>query len=84
MAGGLWSYTACLDQSLVYCVVYYTVVLQLRRQNRKIIFKRAEQYVKEYRLKERDEIRLKREARKNSNYYVPDEPRVAIVIRIRG
>ena len=84
MVASLWIYTVCLAQSLVYCVVYCTVVLQLRRQNRKIIFKRAEQYVKEYRLKERDEIRLKREARKNGNYYVLDEPRVAIVIRIKG
>nr|AAX48837.1 L7 [Suberites domuncula] len=57
---------------------------KLRKQNRKEVFKRAEQYVKEYRLKERDEIRLKREARKNGNFYIPDEPTLAFVIRIRG
>ena len=32
----------------------------------------------------RDRIRLKREARKCGNYYVPDEPKLAFVIRIRG
>ncbi|XP_064383513.1 large ribosomal subunit protein uL30-like [Halichondria panicea] len=57
---------------------------KLRRQTRKTIFKRAEQYVKEYRLKERDEIRLKREAKKNGNFYIPDEPKLAFIIRIRG
>ena len=49
-----------------------------------MIFKRAEQYVKEYRLKERDEVRLKREARRRGNFYVPDEPKLAFVIRIKG
>ncbi|XP_002735960.1 large ribosomal subunit protein uL30-like [Saccoglossus kowalevskii] len=48
------------------------------------IYKRAEQYVKEYRKQERDVIRLKRIARKHNNFYVPDEPKLAFVIRIRG
>ena len=38
----------------------------------------------EYRRKERDEIRMKREAKKISNFYVPDEPKLAFVVRIRG
>jgi len=49
-----------------------------------VIFKRAEQYVKEYRQKEADEIRLKRTAKKHGNFYVPDEPKLAFVIRIKG
>ena len=49
-----------------------------------MIFKRAESYVKEYRQKERDSIRLARQARKNGNFYVPDEPKLAFVIRTRG
>ncbi len=53
-------------------------------EKRKTIFKRAEQYVKEYRQKERDLIRMKRVAKKSGNFYVPDEPRLAFVIRIRG
>nr|ABI52733.1 60S ribosomal protein L7 [Argas monolakensis] len=48
------------------------------------IFKRAEQYVKEYRRQERDLIRLKRTARRKGNFYVPEGPKLAIVIRIRG
>jgi len=54
-------------------------------RNKKVkIFKRAEQYVKEYRQKERDEIRLVRQAKNQGNYYVPAEPKLAFVIRIRG
>ncbi|KAI8773450.1 60S ribosomal protein L7 [Biomphalaria glabrata] len=51
---------------------------------KKVIFKRAEKYVKEYRAKERDEIRLARLARQHGNFYVPAEPKLAFVIRIRG
>merc|ERR1712178_409318 len=51
---------------------------------RKGVFQRAEKYVKQYREKERDEIRLKREAKKNNGYYVPAEPKLAFVMRIRG
>ena len=69
-----------------YCIVGYRCLclLQLRKDKRKDIFKRAERYVKEYRQKERDVIRLKREAKKSKNYYIPDEPRLAFVIRIKG
>ena len=48
------------------------------------VFQRAEKYVKQYREKERDEIRLKREVKKNNGYYVPAEPKLAFLIRIRG
>ena len=40
--------------------------------------------MKEYRRRETDEIRLKREARKAKNFYIPDEPKLAFVIRIKG
>ncbi|KAJ9594133.1 hypothetical protein L9F63_014449 [Diploptera punctata] len=53
-------------------------------KKRKEIFKRAESYVKEYHSKERDEIRLARQARNRGNYYIPGEARLAFVIRIRG
>merc|ERR1711970_120296 len=55
-----------------------------RRAKRVEVFKRAEKYVKEYRDRERDELRLAREARKAGNYYVPSEPKLAFVMRIRG
>merc|ERR1712044_100265 len=57
---------------------------QKNREKRREIFKRAEKYVKEYRVKERDQIRFAREARKHDNFYVPPQPRVAFVVRIRG
>lgn len=55
-----------------------------RIKNRKEIFKRAEQYVKEYRLKERDEIRLIRQSKNKGNFYVPADAKLAFVIRIKG
>ncbi|EYC31773.1 hypothetical protein Y032_0003g1229 [Ancylostoma ceylanicum] len=48
------------------------------------IFKRAEKYVAEYRQAQREQLRLKRDAEKNGDFYVPDEPKLAFVIRIRG
>uniref|UniRef100_A0A915B5N6 Large ribosomal subunit protein uL30 n=1 Tax=Parascaris univalens TaxID=6257 RepID=A0A915B5N6_PARUN len=48
------------------------------------IFKRAERYVREYRSRQRQQVRLKREATRVGNFYVPDEPKLAFVIRIRG
>jgi len=57
---------------------------RLNRNKRVKIFKRAEQYVKEYRQKERDEIRLARQAKNQGNYYIPAEPKLAFVMRIRG
>eukprot|EP01018_Ginkgo_biloba_P007685 Gb_20650 [translate_table: standard] len=53
-------------------------------QNRKLIFKRAEQYIKEYREQERDLIRLKREAKLRGGFYVDPEAKLIFIIRIRG
>ncbi|KAJ3100522.1 60S ribosomal protein L7 [Phlyctochytrium planicorne] len=55
-----------------------------KREKRKVIFKRAEQYVKEYRSKERDEVRLRRIAKTSGSYYVPGEAKLAFVVRIKG
>jgi large subunit ribosomal protein L7e len=54
------------------------------RANRSEIFKRAEQYVKEYRGQENDTIRLKREAKSKGGFYVPPEAKLIFVVRIRG
>merc|ERR1711998_366394 len=54
------------------------------KEKRKMIFKRAEKYVKEYRSQEKDLIRLKRQAKKAGNIFVEEEPKLAFVIRIRG
>merc|ERR1712024_124072 len=55
-----------------------------RRAKRVEIFKRAEKYVKEYRDRERDELRLTREAKKAGNFYVAAEDKFVFVMRIRG
>merc|ERR1712223_1354667 len=55
-----------------------------RKKKRVEIFKKAEKYAREYRDKEREEIRLAREAKKEGNYYVQAEDKYAFVIRIRG
>jgi len=51
---------------------------------RKEIFKRAEKYVKEYRAKEKADVRLKRQAKNAGNFYISPQPKVLFVIRIRG
>jgi len=61
-----------------------TAAKAARKVKRVEIFKRAEKFAKEYQDKELDEIRLKREARKDGNYYVPSDPKLAFVMRIRG
>merc|ERR1719470_492476 len=59
-------------------------LLKRRKNLERVKATRAEQYVKEYRAKERDEIRLRRMAKRNGNFYVPAEAKLAFVIRIRG
>ena len=57
---------------------------QARKEKRGVIFKRAESYVKEYRDAEREKIRLSRLAKQEGNFYVPAEPKLVFVIRIKG
>ncbi|KIY42828.1 ribosomal protein L30p/L7e [Fistulina hepatica ATCC 64428] len=59
-----------------------TAARQAAKAKQKVIFKRAESYVKEYIAKEREEIHLKRVARSAGDFYVPAQPKV--YIRIRG
>ncbi|GMF79016.1 unnamed protein product [Aspergillus oryzae] len=59
-------------------------IVQASKEKRAAIFKRAESYVKEYRDAEREKIRLARVARKEGNFYVPEEPKLVFVIRIKG
>eukprot|EP00244_Chara_vulgaris_P015133 TRINITY_DN9_c0_g1_i2.p1 TRINITY_DN9_c0_g1~~TRINITY_DN9_c0_g1_i2.p1 ORF type:complete len:250 (-),score=65.66 TRINITY_DN9_c0_g1_i2:636-1385(-) len=54
------------------------------KKNRVVIFKRAEQYIKEYRAQEADLVRLKRLAKLKGGFYVEPEPKVMFIIRIRG
>jgi large subunit ribosomal protein L7e len=54
------------------------------RATRKVIFKRAEKYIKEYRGMERSLIKFRRQARASGNFYVEPEAKLALVVRIRG
>ena len=56
----------------------------MRQKTRRDIFKRAEKYVREYRKAEKDEVRLKKEAKHSGNYYVSAEAKLAFVVRIKG
>jgi len=53
-------------------------------ENKETMIKRAETYVAEYKALENDAIRLRREAKSSGSYYVPPEPKLAFVVRIRG
>eukprot|EP00003_Mantamonas_plastica_P005849 TRINITY_DN1476_c0_g1_i1.p2 TRINITY_DN1476_c0_g1~~TRINITY_DN1476_c0_g1_i1.p2 ORF type:complete len:250 (-),score=68.88 TRINITY_DN1476_c0_g1_i1:100-849(-) len=55
-----------------------------RKKQRKVIFKRAQQYVAEYRAAEKADTMYRRQAKASGNFYVPAEPKLAFVIRIRG
>ncbi|KAG0327409.1 60S ribosomal protein L7 [Podila humilis] len=55
-----------------------------RKAQRKVIFKRADQYTREYHAKERNEIRLRRQAKATGSFYVPAQAKLAFVIRIKG
>ncbi|KAL8906332.1 MAG: hypothetical protein Q9207_002107 [Kuettlingeria erythrocarpa] len=55
-----------------------------RKEKRGVIFKRAEAYVKEYRDAEREKIRLARLSKQGGSYYVPAEPKLVFVVRIKG
>lgn len=55
-----------------------------RRNKRKLIFKKAEKYVKEYRSQERSLIRARRTAKSAGHFFVEPEAKVALVVRIRG
>jgi len=61
------------------------VELRKRRvTTRRVIYKKAEKYVREYRAMDRSLIRFRRQARTNGNYFVEPEPKLALVVRIRG
>ncbi|RLU18609.1 hypothetical protein DMN91_008966 [Ooceraea biroi] len=71
---------ARLQTSIKYLILLISQQRADRYKKRKVIFKRAEDYVKEYRKKERDEVRLMRQAKNRGNYYIPGEPRRSNII----
>ncbi|KAI9481222.1 MAG: ribosomal protein L30, ferredoxin-like fold domain-containing protein [Benjaminiella poitrasii] len=61
-----------------------TLAAKEKRDIRKTIFKKADAYVKEYRQRENDDIRLRRQAKNKGHFYVPAQPKLLFVIRISG
>jgi len=57
---------------------------KVNKAKRGVIFKRAESYVKEYRDAEREKIRLARLSKQQGSFYVPEEPKLVFVVRIKG
>ncbi|KAI7863165.1 ribosomal protein L30, ferredoxin-like fold domain-containing protein [Spinellus fusiger] len=58
--------------------------LKAKSQTRKDIFKRADHYVREYRQKEQDEIRMRRMAKSQGDFFIPAQPQLLFVLRIKG
>ena len=56
----------------------------LQKARRKLIYEKAKHYHKEYIQMYRTEIRMARMEQKAGNFYVPAEPKLAFVVRIRG
>ena len=56
----------------------------LWKGRRKLIYEKVKHYHKEYRQVYRTEIWMARMAQKAGNFYVPAEPKLAFVIRIKG
>eukprot|EP00560_Eucampia_antarctica_P008733 CAMPEP_0197825538 /NCGR_PEP_ID=MMETSP1437-20131217/2591_1 /TAXON_ID=49252 ORGANISM="Eucampia antarctica, Strain CCMP1452" /NCGR_SAMPLE_ID=MMETSP1437 /ASSEMBLY_ACC=CAM_ASM_001096 /LENGTH=239 /DNA_ID=CAMNT_0043425561 /DNA_START=72 /DNA_END=791 /DNA_ORIENTATION=- len=57
---------------------------QKKRADKKEFFESAEKYAAEYATAEKEAIDNRRAAKANGGFYVPAEPKLAIVIRIRG
>eukprot|EP00056_Hartaetosiga_gracilis_P019258 m.13566 g.13566 ORF g.13566 m.13566 type:complete len:239 (+) comp7539_c0_seq1:38-754(+) len=57
---------------------------KINREKRRTMVSNARKYEKEYNELERQQIRFARIAKKNGTFYVPAEPKLLLVIRIRG
>jgi len=54
------------------------------RQRRKVIFKKGEKYAAEYQAAEKDLVRRRRQAKNSGNFFITPEPKVLLVMRMRG
>jgi len=55
-----------------------------RKKKKVETFKRAEKFAKQYQEQERDEVRLRRDAKKQEKVKAPEEPQLAFILRIRS
>lgn len=53
-------------------------------KDNKIILKRSEEYINEYKLKDRELATLRRNAKVSGGFFVEPEPKLLFVVRIRG
>lgn len=74
----------CFYMSFAVDVMTDPSAVQANKEKRKVIFKKAESYVKEYRDAEREKIRLNRLSKQEGSFYVDAEPKLVFVIRIKG
>lgn len=51
---------------------------------RKAIYDKAAKYMKEYKAMEKDVVEKRREAKKTGNFYMEPEPKLMLVVRIKG
>ncbi|EPY53465.1 60S ribosomal protein L7 [Schizosaccharomyces cryophilus OY26] len=57
---------------------------EAQKNKKKIIFKRAESFIKDFRDGEKERLRLKRVAKKDGNAFVDEEPKLLFCIRVAG
>ncbi|KAF2247920.1 60s ribosomal protein-like protein l7 [Trematosphaeria pertusa] len=57
---------------------------EANKKKRQVIFERAQKYTEEYRKAERDIIEKKRAAKHDNSFFVPAEPKLVFVVRIKG
>mmetsp|Transcript_1464 Transcript_1464/g.1284 ORF Transcript_1464/g.1284 Transcript_1464/m.1284 type:complete len:242 (+) Transcript_1464:23-748(+) len=72
------------EQNAAKAAVAKTALKAKRKQNRREVYNRAKKYAREYHLMERSEIAARRQAKEGGNFYIPAEPKIAVVVRIRG
>jgi len=60
------------------------LVKKARVLKRRAVYHKAAKYAREYEQQEKNGIRLNRIAKEHNNFYVPAQPKLALVIRIRG
>lgn len=65
-------------------VIISIIILKVGKVNNAKAFARAEKYANMYRKAEVEEIRMGKIAKSLDKYYVPAEPKLAVVVRIRG
>jgi len=54
------------------------------RESNKVIVRRAEKYINEYRAMRRSEIFMRRQAKDANNFFIPPQPKLLLIVRLAG